>query len=416
MDSGSTAFAPLRIPNFRYYYLAGFVNLMGTTMALVALTFAVLEVSDSASALGIVLAANSIPMVVFLLFGGVIADRLPRVLILRAGNLVLAATQGSVAALVITGTAELWMLVVLEVIHGLTMAMVFPALAALTPQLVPREMLQQANVLQSMYRGALRVVGPTVGALLVVTVGPGWALAVDALTWLVASLILVLVKLPGPARDAERTSTLTELREGWSIFVGTTWLWVVVLAFGVLNAIHWGALMTLGPALAKETIGEQGWGYVLSAEAVGLLLMTLIMLRRRLERPLLVGMLGMAFLGVPMVVFGAAPTLLPVVIAMFVAGAGIELFSLGWNLAMQENIEERMLSRVYSYDMLGSFVAIPVGQIAYGPLGEAFGYREVLVVSGIVYAAVALLALTSASVRNLARAPVPAVGAGSERR
>ena len=101
---------------------------------------------------------------------------------------------------------------------------------------------------------------------------------------------------------------------------------------------------------------------------------------------------------------------------MFVAGAGIELFSLGWNLAMQENIEERMLSRVYSYDMLGSFVAIPVGQIAYGPLGEAFGYREVLVVSGIVYAGVALLALTSASVRNLARAPVRAVRAESERR
>ena len=416
MDSGSTAFAPLRIPNFRWYFLAGFVNLMGSTMALVALAFAVLEVSDSASALGIVLAANSIPMVVFLLFGGVIADRLPRVLILRAGNLVLAATQGSVAALVITGTAELWMLVVLEAIHGLTMAVVHPALAALTPQLVPREMLQQANVLQSMYRGALRVVGPTIGALLVVTVGPGWALAVDAVTWLVASLILVLVKLPGPARDAERTSTLTELREGWSMFAGTTWLWVVVLAFGVMNAIHMGALMTLGPALAKDTIGEQSWGYVLSAEAVGLLLMTVIMLRRRLERPLLVGMLGMALLGVPMVVFGTAPSLLPLLIAMFVAGAGMELFSLGWNLAMQENIEERMLSRVYSYDMLGSFVAIPVGQIAYGPLGEAFGYQEVLFVSGIVYAGVALLALTSASVRNLARAPVPAVRAGSERR
>ncbi len=410
MDSGSTAFAPLRIPNFRWYYLAGLVNLMGSTMALVALTFAVLEVSDSASALGIVLAANSIPLVVFLLFGGIIADRLPRVLILRAGNLVLAATQGAVAALVITGAAELWMLVVLEVIHGLTMAVVHPALAALTPQLVPREMLQQANVLQSMYRGALRVLGPTVAALLVVTVGPGWALAVDAVTWLVASLILVGVKLPARVRDAESTSTLTELREGWSLFVGTTWLWVVVLAFGVLNAIHMGALMTLGPALAKDTIGEQGWGYVLSAESVGLLLMTVIMLRRRLERPLLVGMLGMAFLGVPMVVFGTAPSLLPLLIAMFLAGAGIELFSLGWNLAMQENIEERMLSRAYSYDMLGSFVAIPVGQIAYGPLGEAFGYRDVLFISGIVYAGVALLALTSASVRNLTRAPVPVAG------
>jgi hypothetical protein len=406
MTAGETAaLAPLRERNFRSFFLSSFINMAGSTMAPVALAFAVLEVSDSPSALGAVLAANSIPLVLFLLFGGVIADRLPRVLILRVGNLVLAVTQGAVAALVITDTAELWMLIVLEAVNGTTMALVFPAFAAIMPQLVPRDMLQSANVLQSMSRGALRVVGPSIAALLVVTVGPGWALAADALTWLVAALLLLRVSLPRPVRDRSEPSTFAELREGWSLFIGTTWLWVIVLAFSVLNAIHAGAFLTLGPVVAKDTIGEQGWGYIISAESLGLLAMTAVMLRRRLERPLFFGMLGIATAGFPIVLLGAAPELLPLVVLAFVAGAGIELFSLGWMLAMQENIEERMLSRAFSYDALGSFVAMPIGQLAYGPLALAFGYGDVLIVSGIVYTGICLLTLVSASVRNLQRAP-----------
>jgi MFS family permease len=390
MDGGG-AFAPLREPNFRWYFLAQLVNMAGSTMAPIAVAFAVLEVSDSATALGAVLAANSIPMVLFLLFGGVIADRFPRALIIRLGNLVLALSQGAFALLIITDAAELWMLIALQVVNGLTLALSYPALAGLLPQLVPREMLQQANVLQSMSRGALRVLGPTVGALLVVGIGPGWAVAVDALAW---------------ERAADAPSTLTELREGWSLFVGTTWLWVIVLAFGMLNAIQTGAFFTLGPVLAKDTIGEQGWGLVLSAESLGLLAMTAVMLRRRLERPLFYGMLGMAVAGAPLVLLGAAPELVPLLVVAFLAGAGTEIFSLGWALAMQENIEEHMLSRAYSYDMLGSFVAMPVGQLAYGPMGEAFGYRDVLLVSGIVYTGIALLTLLSSSVRNLQRVRV----------
>jgi MFS family permease len=403
MERG-TAFAPLRVANFRWYFAALTVNLTGSMMSGVAVAFAVLEMENSPSVLGVVLAAETIPMVLLLLFGGVVADRLPRVLVLRAGNVIMGLARGAFALLVITDTAELWMLILLQVVVGSCQAVIQPALAGLMPQLVPREVLQQANVLQSMVRGGLRVLGPTVAALLVVTVGPGWAVAVDAITWLLAAAMLVRVKLPPRERDRDSESTLTELREGWSLFVGTTWLWVIVLVFGILNAIHIGALFTLGPVVAKDTIGEQGWGLVLSAESVGLLAMTVVLLRFRLERPLLLGMLGCSLLSVPIVMLGADPRLVALVLAAFVGGAGLEVFSLGWSLAMQENVEERMLSRAYSYDMLGSFVAIPIGQLAFGPLGEAFGYSDVLVVSGIVYAAVALSALLSPSVRNLRRA------------
>ncbi len=395
---------PLRERNFRWYFASRFVNTLGNMMASVALAFAVLEITDSPTALGQVLAAHTIPMVVFLLWGGVIADRFPRALVLQVSNVASGLTQGAIALLVITGRAELWQIIALSAVHGLVSALSFPAMASIMPQLVPHDQLQRANALMSLVRGGLTIIGPTVSALLVVTVGAGWALTIDALTWFVSGALLLGVHVPAPpGREQDAPGTITDLREGWDFFRRTTWLWVVVLAFGFLNAIHMGAIFTLGPAVALDTIGEQGWGYVLSAESIGLVLMTVVMLRVPLQRPLLYGMVGISLLGVPMFLLGVYPHLGLLVLAMFVAGMGTEVFSMGWNLAMQENIESSMLSRAYSYDALGSFVAMPIGQIAYGPLAVAFGTEEVLAISGIAYVAICLLTLMSRSVRTLPR-------------
>jgi MFS family permease len=396
---------PLGERNFAWFFASRFTNTLGRTMATVALAFAVLDLTGSATALGQVLAANMIPMVVFLLFGGVVADRLPRTLVIQFSNVVSGLSQGVVATLLLTGTAELWMLIVLEAVQGMASALSWPAMASVVPQLVPRAQLQQANAMLSMSRGALTIVGPTVGALLVVTVGSGWALAVDALTWLLAAVLLLPVRLPARAPREEASTAWTELREGWDLFRGTTWLWVVVLAFGLLNMIHAGAWNTLGPAVAQDTIGKQAWGYVLSAESVGLLLMTVVLLRLPIGRPLRLGMVGCAVMGLPILLLGVEPRLAVLLVAAFLAGAGIEVFSIGWNLAMQENIPEDQLSRAYSYDALGSFVAMPLGQLAFGPLGERFGYAEVLTVSGVLYVVVCLATLTSRSVRDLPRRP-----------
>jgi MFS family permease len=312
-----------------------------------------------------------------------------------------------IAGLVISGEAQLWQLVALSAVNGAASAIGFPALASVVPQLVPREQLQAANVLNSMRRGVLNVVGPTLGGVLVVTVGAGWAVAVDGITYLVAAVVLLLVKIPPPLPRDERTTMFGELREGWQYFRTTTWLWVVVLAFGVLNALHSG-FNTLGPVVAVTTdIGEAGWGVILSAGAVGLLVTTVVMLRVRMQRLLLWGMLGCALYGVPMLVLALHPSLVAVMVATFLGGAGIEVFSLGWSLAMQEQVPDEMLSRAYSYDALGSFVAIPVGQLAVGPLGSAFGVRDVLLVCGVAYAAVCLATLASRSVRDLQRAEQP---------
>lgn len=401
-----SALAPLREPNFRYYFLSRLVNSVGGVMANVALAFAVLEVSNSATALGVVLAAHSIPMVVFLLAGGVIADRFGRTLVIQVSNVVSGLCQLAIAALVITGVAEIWQLVVLTAVQGTVMSISFPAMASVMPQLVPREMLKPANLLMSVQRNALTVLGPAVSGVLVVTVGAGWALAVDGVTFLGAAALLTLVRIPPPLPREDRPSAVAELREGWSYFRATTWLWVIVLAFGALNMIQSGALHTLGPVLAKNTeaIGESGWGLILSAEALGFLLCSLALMRLPMRRPLRAGMIGISALGLPMLALGIEPVLAAGMVGAFIGGLGTEVFSLAWNLAMQEQVPDEMLSRAYSYDALGSFVAIPIGQLLFGPLGHYFGIQEVMLVSGVVYFLICAATLTSRSVRDLGRA------------
>ncbi len=318
--------APLGERNFAWYFFSRLVNTLGAMMANIALTFAVLDIDGRAIAIGLVLAAHTIPMILLLLWGGVLSDRFPRAVVLQVSNVASAISQGAIAFLVLTGRAELWMIIVLTAFHGAVSAMSMPAMAGLVPQLVPRESLQQANALLSLTRNGLTVIGPSLGAFIVVSHGPGWALAVDALTWAVAAVLLLPVRIPPRAPRAEATSTWTDLREGWTFFRSVTWLWVVVLGFSVLNMIHSGALFTLGPVVAEDSIGRQAWGFVLSAEAAGLLVMAFVLLRYRLERPLLWGMLAIVLNATPMLMLGIDPVVVALVAAAIVGGMGIEVF------------------------------------------------------------------------------------------
>ncbi len=397
--------SPLRDTRFAWFFGGRFVSTMGSVMAPVALTFAVLDLTDSPSALGAVLAARSIPLVLFLLVGGVVADRFSRSMVMQLSHVAAAVTQGLVAVLLLTGTAELWMVISLEALNGIVSAFTFPAMQGVVPLVVPKSHLQQANALLGFTRNGLAVLGPTVGALIVVTAGSGWAIAADALTWAVAAVCMSRVKLPAAARSLEsRPSMVRDLLEGWASFIERTWVWVVVLAFGVMNAIWAGAFFTLGPVIAKRTIGVDGWGYLLSSEAVGLVLMTVVLLKLRLRYPLRSGMIGVVLLAGPMFMLGAHPTLWPLVALAFLAGCGVEVFSIGWQTTLHEHIPNDVLSRVSSYDALGSFVAMPLGQLAFGPLSQVVDIRILMMGSAVVFVLIALATLASSSVRNLERA------------
>lgn len=379
------------------------MNLIGNMMAPVALAFAVLDTSGSPLALGVVLAARTIPLIVLLLAGGVLGDRVGRDRVIAASNALSGASQAVTAALLISGQARLWELIVLAAANGTAAAAGLPATNALMPQLVPREQLQQANALTSLTRAVVAVIGPGAAALIVTTAGSGWALAIDALTWFVAAALLVPVRVPEPAHSTRRPLT-RDLAEGWDLFRATTWLWVGVAAFAVLNALYEGGFITLGPALARGTdLGARGWGLLLSAQGVGVLAATLALLRWRLERPLLCAMIGFALFGMPMVVLGATTALPPLLLVGFASGVGVQTCSLGWSLALQENLPGQLLSRASSYDSLGSYAAVPLGQILLGHLGASYGVQPVVFACGVISVIVALLPLTVPAFRGIRR-------------
>lgn len=407
---------PLRHPAFRYLATGRVINTLGNAVAPIALAFAVLDLTGSAGALGLVVGARSVTNVVFLLFGGVVADRLPRQFVMVVSSGLAALSQALVATLVLTHHATVPLLALLGAVNGMVSAFAFPAAAALVPQTVPEAIRKQAIAVNRLGINGAMIVGASVGGLLVAGVGPGWGLAADAVSFALSAVLFGLVRVPAYREaSAPRASVLRELREGWTEFIGHTWVWVVVLGFCFFNMADVAALSVLGPTAADATFGRQTWGFILAAQTTGMLVGALVAMRLRLRRLLFVGVA--ACVG-PALLFGAMAVTTRTVLLMiagFLSGMALEQFGIAWETSLQEHVPADKLARVYSYDALGSFVAIPIGQVIAGPLADAVGVRAgLLIVTGVILLSVVGM-LLSRSVRTLEhRPPKPAPAAAEE--
>jgi MFS family permease len=377
--------------------------MLGTAVAPIALAFGVLDLTGSKSDLGFVLAANWVPQLILILLGGVFADRLPRNLVMVGANGVAAAAQGTIAALLLTGQAKLWHLIALQVLRGASFSFFFPASTGLVPETVPIGELQPANVLFSMTRNGTNIVGAALGGVLVAATSPGWALAFDAATYLVSAVIFAGMHLPSRAASLEAPNMLRELKEGWSEFVSRRWLWTIVVAAGIGN-MAWITGNVYGPLVAKQSLGGPApWGAIAACEAAGLLLGGFLLLRYRPSRPLFVGTAALATAALPLL-FLANWRWTPAIAAAFLlAGLALEVFNTTWTTVLQENISLEKLSRVSSYDALGSFVFIPLGLSLAGPLADAIGLEHALWLAAAVTAGSMLSALAVRDVRELRR-------------
>ena len=405
-----SALAPLRHPAFRALAAGRGISLIGNGVAPMALSFAVLDLTHSVSDLGLVVGSRSLFNVLFLLFGGVLADRLPRHLVLVGSGLLSAATQASVATLVLTHSATIPLLMVLSAANGLFAALALPASSALVPQTVPDELRQSANALNRMAANSAQILGASLGGILVAAVGPGWGLAVDATSFVLSALCFLRVRIPGsrtpgaagPAgTPVAKPGLFAELREGWSEFVSRTWVWVIVVAFGFINAALAGAVQILGPSVAVHSFGSAGWGFVLASQTGGMVAGGVLALRIRFRRLLLV---GVACVGAEVLLPLGLAVQVPVywlAVAGFVCGLCIEQFGVAWETSLQQEIPAAKLARVYSYDMVGSFVAIPLAQVATGPLAQALGARSALFGAAGVIAVGTVAMLAVRDVRRL---------------
>jgi predicted MFS family arabinose efflux permease len=394
---------------FRRYFVGQTTSYLGDGLLPVAISFAVLDLTGSASDLGLVLAARMVPVVLFLLVGGVWADRLPRHLVMLASDVVRGAVQALLAVLLLTGTAELWHLLVLQALYGVGEAFMRPASTGLLPSIVGAERLQQANSLLAASVNSAYIVGPAVAGVIVAAAGAGTAIAIDAATFAASTVSLALLRVPPEAKRAERLPFLDDLRAGWREFASRTWLWASVAVASLVLLSVVAPLMVLGPVVAdRELGGAKAWGAIAAATGIGALTGSLVAARLRPRRPILafaVLLTGDALLALALALTFPVPV---IAVLGFVAGSMEGFAEVVWISALQRRIPPAALSRVSAYDTLGSFVFMPVGFAVAGPVADAVGLEAAL--AGIAVCAVVLpLTLVAVpGVRKEADAVVPA--------
>lgn len=396
--------------DFRLLLAARTVSMAGTRIATVAIPFAVLELTGSATDVGLVLAAAWVPQILLLLVGGVVADRMPRQRVMVVADATAGLMQAASAALLLTGTLSIPVLAVLQAINGAATAFFFPASMALVPETVRGDELRAANATLRTFMNAASIAGAAVGGALA-ALSVGGALAVDAVSFGASAICCVRIGVAGAVRG-DRTSAMADLRAGWAEFARTRWLWAVVVQFGVVNACFDAVIFVLGPVLADRHLGgAAAWGAVLASFSAGLLLGALVSFRIRPRRPLLVGELAvLPFALPPLLLIGPSPVVL-IAIATLAAGFGCEIFGVQWSLAMQQHVAPESLARMSSFDALGSFALVPVALAAAGPLSESIGMRSTLIGAFAVIAAATVWSLLVRDVRELPATDHPAAAA-----
>lgn len=392
----------LREPAYRRLWIGRTVSLIGDGIAPVALAFAILDLTGSATDLGIVLALHSLVLIALVLVGGVIADRIsPRRAMLGA-DLTRTVSMGLIAALLLTGVAQIWQLALLYAVDGAATAFFNPASNALAPQLVPGSRLQEANALLSFSRWMGKVAGPALAGILLALGSPGSALGIDAATFAVSAACVWGLRAPGVRPEGESEGFLAELRHGWREFSSRSWQVAIIVSLTFSNLIFPGAFLVLGPTVARESLGgSSSWALIAAVWGVGGLLGGFVALNVRPRRPLLVSESFVLLFALPIFLLAIPTTTAVIALGALVGGAVLSLAEILYETTQAQQIPPEALSRVIAYDWLGSLALEPLGLALIGPVAAGLGISTTLWISAVVLTLLQAAVLLVPSVRRL---------------
>jgi MFS family permease len=402
-------FGALKERQFRVLWLGQATSTLGDGLVPVALAFAVIQSLDRGpTALGIVLASWTLPLVVFVLAGGVWADRLPRQMVMLVSDVIRALVQATVAVLLLTGAAEVWQLAVLMAIYGSAQAFFQPAATGLVPATISPERLQQANALLGLSRSLAFVVGPAVAGVIAAATNPGIVFVFDSLTFAVSATSLALLRLSRTRRAGERQSFFADLKGGWHELVSHTWLWVIVAWAAAFLGIVVAPYMTLGPVIAKESLGgPAAWGMIAAGWGVGTVTGGFVALRWKPLRPMLVCCAAVLLIAPAMILLALRAPAPLIAVLNAVGGSGMGMFGALWQTTLQQHVPEDSLSRVSAWDWMGSYAFLPLGLVLAGPVSDVIGISATLWISVAFIVLSTIAVLLVPDVRNLRRLDEP---------
>jgi MFS family permease len=371
--------------------------------------------------MGTVLILSQIPLLIFILIGGIVVDRFPRIRIMFLSDLLSGLVVTFIAVFAWLDVLEIWHIYVASLVFGFVEAFFFPAYQAVIPQITPPDMLTSANSLNGLSQRMMGVIGPILGASLVAVGGTSLAFGLDALSFLISAIcvfpilrmglyekpkqenILEENKKPASIREAARQG-ISDLREGWDAIITVPWIWITIVIFGFLNIMEASPRAVAMPFLIKDDLGADvsvmGWfgsafsiGYVLSALWLGQY--------KKLRRRGLLGYLPVALNGFMLLLFGLKSPIPVLIGAMFVYGFCFNIFALVWNNTLQEMVPHEKLGRVYAIDSLGSWVLLPIGFALAGWATDLVGAPTVFLIGGCGTILMTLIGLSHPAIRNL---------------
>ena len=369
--------------NFLLFFVGQSASQIGSGMAPVAVSFAVLE-HGSASDVGYVAAAGLVPVVLLLLAGGVLADRMSRRVLMLGSDSLRALAEIALGWWILTQAPPLWGFMLLAALVGAGQAFFSPAMTGMVPHVISATKLQQANALNGLSSSVGGIIGPPLAGVIIAVANPGWAVVIDGVTYLLSVLSLSLIKVAWlPLNGSD--SFARQLRAGWHEFWSRTWLWVIVVEFSIVNILIFAPMFVLGPVVAKQSLGgAPAWGLILAFEGVGALVGGVAMLRYHPRRPLLVATLSPIAWVWPLLGLAYRAPVLVIASGAFVAGIGIAVFSTLWVTTMQREMPSDILSRVSAYDWFGSLVFLPIGMALIGPVDRAVGLKPTIVGAAVL--------------------------------
>ena len=392
----------LRHRDFALLFAGQAVSVLGDRVVLIAMPFAVLSLPGAGlSDVGLVLGASALSLALFVLVGGVLADRIPRQLTMLGSDVVRALTQGASAALLLSGNATVGRLVVLQAVYGAAEAFFRPAVLGLVPQVVAPGEQQPANALLALTSNVTMVVGPALAGILVATLGPGGALAVDAGSFVVSAVTLLMLR-PRPVPPAAQAAFRAQLVEGWREVRSRSWVWSTLLGFSAYHALMLPALFVLGPKVAQDIRGgPASWGYICAGFGVGAVTGSVIALRWRPRRPGLVIASTLVLACMQAAICASALPTWTVAALEALTGVCVALCLTIWETALQERIPAHAQSRVSSFDYLASLTLMPAGYVLVGPVAESLGTRITAVGASVVAGVICLGVAASKALRTL---------------
>jgi len=395
------------VPHFYQLFFARTISNFGNGISPVALAFGVLSIAGAdATSLSIVQFARTLPILLLLFLGGTLADKFGRAKVMGLSDMWLSALIMIIAVSFILQQPSVFLLVIIGLAAGLLNGIWYPAFSGMVPIIVPSEKRQGANAALGFGSNLAFMLGTVAGGFVVSTLGVGYALAIDSLTFLIAgAMVYPLKKLPqaGRAENGDNTKFSHELKLGWREFITRSWLVSVVIGFAFINATIEAVWAVLGALQSEQKYnGASSWSIILGCMSIGFLLGTVIANQLKPKRPLVVLMLLMLADPLFLLVFGTAQPIWVVLISAVLLGVAMDVFYVMWATVVQQQVPEELLSRVNSYDTFGSFLFGPLGMLIAGPLAITFGTQTTMLgASGVALLAI-LGVLLVPSVRRLA--------------